>query len=197
MGKQKFERTKPHVNVGTIGHVDHGKTTLTAAITKTLALRGEATFRVVRQHRQRAGGAGAGHHHRHRARGVRDRQAALRPCRLPGPRRLHQEHDHRRGPDGRGDPGGERPGRTDAADAGAHSAGAAGGSAGDGGLSEQGRHDGRPGAAGAGGAGGAGAAEQLPVPRGRHSHHPGQWAGGVEQQQHRSGGAGVRVRSGS
>ena len=45
MGKQKFERNKPHVNVGTIGHVDHGKTTLTAAITKTLALRGEAAFR--------------------------------------------------------------------------------------------------------------------------------------------------------
>ncbi|MDQ3547176.1 MAG: elongation factor Tu [Chloroflexota bacterium] len=45
MAKQKFERTKPHVNVGTIGHVDHGKTTLTAAITKTLSLRGEATFR--------------------------------------------------------------------------------------------------------------------------------------------------------
>ena len=45
MGKQKFERTKPHVNVGTIGHVDHGKTTLTAAITKTLSLRGEATYR--------------------------------------------------------------------------------------------------------------------------------------------------------
>ncbi|HEV8352695.1 MAG TPA: GTP-binding protein, partial [bacterium] len=37
MAKQKFERTKPHVNVGTIGHVDHGKTTLTAAITQTLA----------------------------------------------------------------------------------------------------------------------------------------------------------------
>ena len=47
MGKQKFERNKPHVNVGTIGHVDHGKTTLTAAITKTLALRGEAAFSVV------------------------------------------------------------------------------------------------------------------------------------------------------
>ncbi|MGI8476057.1 MAG: GTP-binding protein, partial [Thermomicrobiales bacterium] len=45
MGKQKFERTKPHVNVGTIGHVDHGKTTLTAAITKTLALRGDAVYR--------------------------------------------------------------------------------------------------------------------------------------------------------
>ena len=37
MGKEKFERTKPHVNVGTIGHVDHGKTTLTAAITTTQA----------------------------------------------------------------------------------------------------------------------------------------------------------------
>ncbi|MGB5707734.1 MAG: GTP-binding protein, partial [Arenicellales bacterium] len=37
MSKEKFERTKPHVNVGTIGHVDHGKTTLTAAMTKVLA----------------------------------------------------------------------------------------------------------------------------------------------------------------
>ena len=37
MAKEKFERTKPHVNVGTMGHIDHGKTTLTAAITKTLA----------------------------------------------------------------------------------------------------------------------------------------------------------------
>jgi len=44
MSKQKFERTKPHVNVGTIGHVDHGKTTLTAAITKVLAKRGWAEF---------------------------------------------------------------------------------------------------------------------------------------------------------
>ena len=44
MAKQKFERTKPHVNIGTIGHVDHGKTTLTAAITKVLALKGQAQF---------------------------------------------------------------------------------------------------------------------------------------------------------
>jgi elongation factor Tu len=44
MGKEKFERTKPHVNVGTIGHVDHGKTTLTAAITKVLAAKGLASF---------------------------------------------------------------------------------------------------------------------------------------------------------
>ena len=44
MAKAKFERTKPHVNIGTIGHVDHGKTTLTAAITKTLAMQGGADF---------------------------------------------------------------------------------------------------------------------------------------------------------
>src|SRR5213082_4239914 len=43
MGKQKFERTKPHLNVGTIGHIDHGKTTLTAAITKVLAEQGTNT----------------------------------------------------------------------------------------------------------------------------------------------------------
>ncbi len=45
MAKKKFERTKPHVNIGTIGHIDHGKTTLTAAITKYLALKGGAEFR--------------------------------------------------------------------------------------------------------------------------------------------------------
>ena len=44
MAKQKFERTKPHVNIGTIGHVDHGKTTLTAAITKWLSMQGKAEF---------------------------------------------------------------------------------------------------------------------------------------------------------
>jgi len=49
VGKAKFERNKPHVNVGTIGHVDHGKTTLTAAITKTLALKGQASFKAFDQ----------------------------------------------------------------------------------------------------------------------------------------------------
>src|SRR5229473_1380436 len=44
MGKARFERNKPHCNIGTIGHVDHGKTTLTAAITKVLAEKGGATF---------------------------------------------------------------------------------------------------------------------------------------------------------
>ena len=47
MAKAKFERTKPHVNVGTVGHVDHGKTTLTAAITKTLAI-GDSTVEFMR-----------------------------------------------------------------------------------------------------------------------------------------------------
>ena len=49
MAKEKFERNKPHVNIGTIGHVDHGKTTLTAAITKVLSLKGEAEFRAYDQ----------------------------------------------------------------------------------------------------------------------------------------------------
>jgi translation elongation factor TU len=44
MGKPKFERNKPHINIGTIGHVDHGKTTLTAAITKVLAMKGDAEY---------------------------------------------------------------------------------------------------------------------------------------------------------
>ncbi|RDA17031.1 hypothetical protein DTM45_15565 [Escherichia coli] len=61
MSKEKFERTKPHVNVGTIGHVDHGKTTLTAAITTVLA----KTY------------GGAGHP-----------DPSLRTRRLPGARRL-------------------------------------------------------------------------------------------------------------
>src|SRR5476651_211457 len=49
MAKEKFDRTKPHLNIGTIGHVDHGKTTLTAAITKVLAMKGQATFKAYDQ----------------------------------------------------------------------------------------------------------------------------------------------------
>ena len=49
MAKEKFERSKPHVNIGTIGHVDHGKTTLTAAITKVLAMKGDAELCQYRQ----------------------------------------------------------------------------------------------------------------------------------------------------
>ena len=49
MAKGIFERNKPHANIGTIGHVDHGKTTLTAAITKTLSLQGGADFKAFDQ----------------------------------------------------------------------------------------------------------------------------------------------------
>ncbi|MCX8025792.1 MAG: GTP-binding protein, partial [Thermanaerothrix sp.] len=49
MAKQKFERTKPHMNVGTMGHIDHGKTTLTAAITKYCNLLGRAEFKAYDQ----------------------------------------------------------------------------------------------------------------------------------------------------
>ena len=85
MAKQKFERTKPHVNVGTIGHIDHGKTTLTAAITKVLAEKGGGTAaRDFAIDRQGAGRAPARHHDQHRARRVRDGEPPLRARRLPG-----------------------------------------------------------------------------------------------------------------
>ncbi|SUH23451.1 elongation factor Tu [Salmonella enterica subsp. enterica] len=64
MSKEKFERTKPHVNVGTIGHVDHGKTTLTAAITTVLA----KTYGVPLAHSTRSitpGRKSAWYHHQH------------------------------------------------------------------------------------------------------------------------------------
>jgi elongation factor Tu len=57
MAKQKFERNKPHLNIGTMGHVDHGKTTLTAAITKVMAERDPT----------QTSGAPAGYHHQHLA----------------------------------------------------------------------------------------------------------------------------------
>ena len=57
MAKKKFERNKPHVNIGTIGHIDHGKTSLTAAITKYLAPEGLVGVPRVRLDRQRARGA--------------------------------------------------------------------------------------------------------------------------------------------
>ena len=141
MSKEKFIRNKPHVNIGTIGHVDHGKTTLTAAITKVPGDEGHGEVHGVRPDRQGAGRAGARHHDLDGARGVRVGQAPLRARRLPGPRGLHQEHDHGRGADGRRDPGGVGARRPDAADARAHPARPPGRRPGDRRLPEQGGHD--------------------------------------------------------
>ena len=158
MAKAKFERNKPHCNIGTIGHVDHGKTSLTAAITKVLAEDRRRHLHRLRPDRQGAGREGARHHDLDRARRVRDAEPPLRPRRLPRPRRLREEHDHRRRADGRRDPGGVRRRRPDAADPRAHPARPPGRRAGAGGVPEQGRHGGRPRTARAGRDGSARAA---------------------------------------
>ena len=101
MAKGKFERTKPHVNVGTIGHVDHGKTTLTAAMTSVLASKygGEARAydQIDAAPEEKARGITINTAHVEYE--TANRHYAHVDC--PGPRRLHQKHDHRRGPDGR------------------------------------------------------------------------------------------------
>jgi elongation factor Tu len=149
MAKEKFDRSKPHVNVGTIGHIDHGKTTLTAALTKVAADKGVGEVRPYDEGGEGERIAGAPRRDedsddRVEPRRVFDGEPALRARGLPGARRLHQEHDHGRGADGRRDSGGERDGRADAADAGARAAGAAGERAVSGGGAEQSGHGGRP-----------------------------------------------------
>ena len=165
MAKEKFERTKPHVNVGTIGHVDHGKTTLTAALTKVMAeLHGgefKAYDQIDKAPEERARGITiATAHVEYQSQG-----ASLRARGLPGPRGLREEHDHGCGADGRRDSGGVGGRRPDAADARAHSAGAPGGRAVHRGVPEQGGHGGRRGAAGAGGDGSARAADRSTTSR--------------------------------
>ena len=180
MAKKKFERTKPHVNVGTIGHVDHGKTTLTAAITKTLATVGQAKCDGVRRRsttRRRSGSGGS-------------------PSRSGtwSTRRTARHYAHV-----------DCPGHADYIKNMITGAAQMDGailvvSAADGpmpqtrehillarqvevpshrGVPEQGGHGGRRGAAGAGGAGGARAALAVPVPRRRHPDRAGQRAAGA------------------
>ena len=80
MAKKKFERTKPHVNVGTIGHVDHGKTTLTAAIYQVpRRRRAMPSYRAFDQIDNAPEETRARHHHRHRPRRVRDATSATTP----------------------------------------------------------------------------------------------------------------------
>ncbi len=140
MAKEKFERSKPHVNVGTIGHVDHGKTTLTAALTKVMAETYGGQFMAYDQIDKAP---------EEKARGItistahveyqsQERHYAHVDC--PGACGLCEEHDHGSGADGRRDPGGVGGGWPDAADARAHFAGAAGGRAVHRGVHEQGGH---------------------------------------------------------
>ena len=133
----------------------------------------------LRLHRQGAGRAPARHHHQHVARRVRDGEPALRPRRLPGARRLHQEHDHGRRPDGRRDPrrlGGRR---AHAADPRARAARAPGERPLHRRRPEQGRHGGRPGAARARRDGSPRAALEVRVPGRRHPRRPGLGAEGA------------------
>ena len=92
MAKEKFERTKPHVNIGTIGHVDHGKTTLTAAITTVLAKKGLSELRSfdsidnAPEEKERGITINTSHVEYETA----NRHYAHVDC--PGPRRLRKEH---------------------------------------------------------------------------------------------------------
>ena len=179
MAKAKFERTKPHVNVGTIGHVDHGKTTLTAAITAIQATKGlaqQVAFdQIDKAPEEKARGITIATAHVE----YEIDEAPLRARRLPGPRRLREEHDHGCGADGRRDPRGVGRGRPDAADARAHPAGPAGERALRRRVHEQGGHGRRSGAAGAGRARGSRAAERVQVPGRRHADHQGLGAQGA------------------
>ena len=106
MGKAKFERTKPHVNVGTIGHIDHGKTTLTAAITRILAKKGMAEYvpfeEIDKAPEEKERGITIATAHVE----YQTDEASLCACGLSGSCGLHQEHDNRCGADGRCDLGG-------------------------------------------------------------------------------------------
>ncbi len=126
----------------------------------------------LRVDRQRSRGASARHHDQHGARRVRDGEPSLRARRLPGARRLHQEHDHGRRPDGRRDPRGLGRRRPDAADPRAHPARPPGRGAGDRRRPQQGRHGRRPGADRARRDGGARAALPVRVPGRRHPDRP-------------------------
>ena len=78
MSKEKFDRSKPHVNIGTIGHVDHGKTTLTAAITKVMAEAGGAEFRPMTRLTRRLKSAPAASRFRQRMLSMRQRTVTTR-----------------------------------------------------------------------------------------------------------------------
>ena len=192
MAKKKFERTKPHVNVGTIGHVDHGKTTLTAAITKRQAEKGFADFtpfdQIDKAPEERERGITIAIAHVE----YETENAPLRARRLPGSRRLRQEHDHGCRPDGRRDPGRLRRRRPDAPDPRAHPARPSGRRPLHRRLPQQDRHGRRPRAPRARRDGSPRAAHRVRVPRRRHPDHQGL---GAQGPRGRRGGDGARSTS--
>ena len=182
MAKAKFERTKPHCNIGTIGHVDHGKTSLTAAITKVLAETGGATFtsydNIDKAPEERERGITISTAHVE----YETDSAPLCARRLPGPRRLCEEHDHRRRADGRRDPRRVGDRRPDAADPRAHPARPPGRRAAARRVHEQGRSGRRRRDPRARRAGNPRAAVVVRFRRRQHSRHPG--FGGVRARRH-------------
>src|SRR5574340_684469 len=154
MAKAKFERRKPHVNIGTIGHVDHGKTTLTSALTKICSERGMAKFVSYDEVAKASESQG-------RRDATKIMTIAISHVEYETDQRHYAHVDCPGHADGRGDPGGERRRRPHAADPGAHFVGPTGGRALHRRVPEQGGQGGRQGAAGFGGAGSAGAADQV------------------------------------
>ena len=142
MAKEKFDRSKPHLNVGTMGHIDHGKTTLTAAITKVSQLMGFGEYRAYDS---------IDNAPEEKARGITiniahvEYQTAKRHYAhvdMPGSPRLHQEHDHRRSAGRWCDTGRSSTGWTDATDPRARVVSAPGGSTEHRRVSEQDRPNG-------------------------------------------------------
>ena len=184
MARGKFERTKPHANVGTIGHVDHGKTTLTAAMTKVLALRGEAEYRefdsIDNAPEEKARGITIAIAHveyetesRHYAHVDCPGHADYIKNMITGAAQMDGAILVVAAPDG--------PMPQDARAPAAREAGRGPRRRR---LPQQGRHDGRRGAAGARRAGDAGAALHLRVPRRRRPDHPRLRAGRPRKHRH-------------
>ena len=196
MAKKKFERTKPHVNVGTIGHIDHGKTSLTAAITKYLALKGESEYRAfdsidnAPEERERGITIAIAHveyetEARHYAHVDCPGHADYIKNMITGAAQMDGAILVVAATDG-----------PDAPDPRAHPAGPPGRGPLHRGLPQQGRHGRRPRAARPGRARGPRAAEQVQLPGRRHPGHPGQRAQGPRGQG-RPGRPGLRAHPGA